>query len=286
MNWPSATRRRERSLDSFLTFTSATVIRNVVGVSCAHVATLDQPSPHWSLEGCCNFRDLGGYRAAGGTLRSRRLFRSDSLATASATDRAQLSSLGVATVLDLRSAGEVSLAGRYAGAGVVHHNLPLGDPIAEAATVGWRDPEQVAVHYLELLRSSDESIAEAFAILTDPSAYPTVIHCSIGKDRTGILVALLLSAIGVSDDDVVADYALSGMGTARIALRLREACGAETGALGRFLPALLSAEPETMRCFLCKVRDKFGSVPEYLDRLGVASTIAFIRGALVDPRRA
>jgi hypothetical protein len=41
-----------------------------------------------------------------------------------------------------------------------------------------------------------------------------------------------------------------------------------------------------MRCFLCKVRDKFGSVPEYLDRLGVASTIAFIRGALVDPRRA
>ena len=74
-------------------FTRTTVTRNDVGVSSDHVATLDQPSPHWSLEGCCNFRDLGGYRAAGGTLRPRRLFRSDSLAAASATDRAQLAAL-------------------------------------------------------------------------------------------------------------------------------------------------------------------------------------------------
>ena len=48
-------------------------------------------------------------------------------------------------------------------------------------------PEQVAIHYLELLLSSDESIAEALAVLTDPAAYPAVIHCSVGKDRTGIL---------------------------------------------------------------------------------------------------
>ena len=64
--------------------------------------------------------------------------------------------------------------------------------------------------------SSDESIAEALAVLTDPAAYPAVMHCSIGKDRTGILVALLLSIVGVEDDDIVADYALSGMGAGAV----------------------------------------------------------------------
>jgi protein-tyrosine phosphatase len=260
-----------------------TIACNVAGVSCAHVATPDDTSRHWSLEGCCNFRDLGGYRAAGGTLRPRRLFRSDSLSGASDTDRAQLSSLPLRTVLDLRSAAEVSLAGRYVASEVVHHDLPLGDPIAEATTVGWRDPEQVAIHYFELLRASDESVAEGFAILTDPSAYPAVVHCSVGKDRTGIFVALLLSALGVADDEVVTDYALSGIGAARLALRLREMCRDDMSAIERFLPSLLSAEPETMRCFLFNVRDKFGSIPEYLEQLGVASTIDYIRGVLVEP---
>ena len=128
-----------------------------------------------------------------------------------------------------------------------------------------------------------KSVAEAFAILTDPACYPAVIHCSVGKDRTGVLVSLLLSALGVDDDDVVADYALSGMGAARLALRLRELCRDDMTALERFLPALLSADPETMRCFLFKVRDKFGSVPEYLDQLGVASSVDYVRAALVQP---
>jgi hypothetical protein len=195
----------------------------------------------------------------------------------------RFATLRLATVIDLRSAAEVSLAGRYAEPGVVHHNLPLGDPIAEAGTVGWRDPEQVAMHYFELLRASDESVAEGFAILTDPAAYPAVVHCSVGKDRTGIFMALLLSAIGVTDDDVMADYALSGMGAARLALRLRELCRDDMSGLERFLPSLLSADPESMRCFLFNVRDKFGSVPEYLEHLGVASAIDYLRAALVDP---
>ena len=143
----------------------------------------------------------------------------------------------------------MQLAGRFSDQNVGYHNLPLGDPLAEAATVGWSNPEDVAIHYLELLLSSDDSIGEALAVLTDPAAYPAVIHCSVGKDRTGILVALVLSLVGVADDDVVADYALSGMGAVRLALRLRELGADNPSDLDRFLPALLSAEPDTMRRF-------------------------------------
>jgi protein-tyrosine phosphatase len=110
------------------------------------------------------------------------------------------------TVIDLRSRSEVTLAGRFWDHHVRYHNLPLGDPLAEAATVGWSNPEQVAIHYLELLLASDESIGEALAVLTDPAAYPAVIHCSVGKDRTGILVAVLLSLVGVDDGDVAIGY--------------------------------------------------------------------------------
>ena len=118
--------------------------------------------------------------------------------------------------------------------------------------------------------------------MTDPAAYPAVIHCSVGKDRTGILVALLLSVVGVEDDDIVADYALSGMGTARLALRLRELCADNLGDLDRFLPALLSAEPDTMRCFLARLRGEFGSVEGYVAHLGMTSAIDYLRDAVLE----
>jgi protein-tyrosine phosphatase len=264
-------------------FTSGQLARKLVGVSCEHVVALQQPAQHWDFEGCCNFRDLGGYRAPGGVIRGRRLFRSDSLTSASVSDRARLAQLQLATVIDLRSQAEVSLVGRFYRGSVAYHNLPLGDPIAEATSVGWDDPELVALHYFELLQSSSDSIAEALAILTDPASYPTVIHCSVGKDRTGILVAVLLSAIGVDDDDVVADYALSGMGAARLALRLRELCAANPADLERFLPALLSADPDTMRCFLALLREEFGSASGYVAHLGLGSAIGFLSAAMVEP---
>ncbi len=187
------------------------------------------------------------------------------------------------TVIDLRSRSEVELAGRFSDPTVAYYNLPLGDPLAEAATVGWSSPEHVAAHYFELLMSSDETIRTALAVLTEPTVYPAVIHCSVGKDRTGILVALLLSLVGVDDDDVVADYALSGMGAARLALRLRELCTDNVKELDRFMPALLSAEPDTMRGFLGLLRREFGSVEGYLTHLGTASVIAPLRAALIEP---
>ncbi len=236
------------------------------------------------LDSCCNLRDLGGHRTIhGARIRLRRLFRSDSLSTASETDRHWLQALGLRTVIDLRSDIEVTLFGRSLDTVSMQHHLPLGMALDSLGSVRWNDPEAVAAHYFELLLAGSDSVSEALAVLTDPAAYPAVIHCTVGKDRTGILAALILSLLGVSEDDIVADYALSGIGAARLALRLRDELTERPTEFHALLPALLSAEPDTMRRFLGLIRDTFGSVEGYVEHLDLASATGYLRDALLEP---
>jgi hypothetical protein len=203
------------------------------------------------------------------------------LTAASDSDRRWLRSIGLSTVIDLRSDDEVQLTGTYSDTLVTRHHLPLGRALAGFGSVRWDVPAAVADHYFELLLDGNESICEALAVLTDPHAYPAVIHCAVGKDRTGLLVALVLSLLGVSEDEVVTDYALSGIGAARLAFRLRDQIGDRGEEFHGALPALLSADPETMRHFLGKVRAEWGSVAGYVDHLGMGSAVRYLRAALL-----
>ena len=242
-----------------------------------------QPERFWTLDGCNNFRDLGGLRTGtGAALRGRRLFRSDSLTAASDRDRERLRDLGLVTVLDLRAEHEVSLGGRYHDDGVTVHSLPFGD-LLEPATdwAAWNDSDYVAGRYFDLCVTARDSIMESLAILTDPAVYPAVIHCSLGKDRTGMLVAVLLRALGVPARDIIDEYALSRLGALRIVARLREQMGDDVDDLEPYLPALLHAEPETMRRFLRRMHDDFDGVAGYLRELGILSSVGHLRAALL-----
>jgi hypothetical protein len=184
-------------------------------------------------------------------------------------------------VIDLRARSEVALGGHYDDARAIRFHLPLGNPSDGMTASDWDEPSRVADRYVELMLSGTETIAETLAVLTDPCSYPAVVHCSVGKDRTGIVCALLLSILGVSDERIVADYALSGIGAARIALRLREAFAERSSELTPLLPALLSAHPESMRIFLDNVRTKFGSADGYVRDIGLGSAIGYLRAALL-----
>ena len=112
-------------------------------------------------------------------------------------------------------------------------------------------------------------------MLTDPATYPVVVQCSLGKDRTGIVVALVLRAIGVPVRHIVEEFSRSRYAAFRMvgAALHAQLDDVHRQALGPYLPALLAADPFTMLRFLGRVDDEFGSITGYLRHLDVMSVI-------------
>jgi protein-tyrosine phosphatase len=227
------------------------------------------PVRRLELEGAWNFRDLGGYAARGGRrVRWRRLFRADGLDRLSATDLQHLATLRLRTVVDLRTGEEVS-RGRIATAGneVSWHHLPMLDVLPPRDRYkAWVEPAHVAAQYLDMVTSGAATVSSFLQLVCDADRYPLVFHCFAGKDRTGILTALVLGLLGVADDDIAADYALSATAMHRLLawLRAQYAEGAaELDALESSAAAIVAAEPETMAEFLRQFRRAYGSFEAY-----------------------
>lgn len=167
--------------------------------------------------GLANFRDLGGYRAAGGgRTRWGRLFRADSLHKLAGPDRAAFDRLGVRSVVDLRGEREheehpnpfghavrLPVRGRPSLTGQDAPDRPVPDGRATDGGQVLRDL------YVGMLEHSPRYFHEFFATLLRPDGLPAVFHCHAGKDRTGVVAALTLLAVGVSHDDVLDDYELT-----------------------------------------------------------------------------
>lgn len=237
------------------------------------------------LHGCFNFRDIGGYRVErGGSVRWGRLYRSGGPLGLSASDVDALGALEIATVLDLRTPEEVATRAGFLDvlpdATVVR--LPMTDLLPpEDQLARWSDPRFVASEYRAMLEEGAPMIREGLAVLTDRSAYPAVVHCSAGKDRTGIFTAVLLGLLGVSPEDIVYDYALSRDGMRRLLDWLSENAPDQRETVRRFTPAILAADPLAMGELVDQVIDDFGSFAGYAEHLGVATAIPFLRANLL-----
>jgi protein-tyrosine phosphatase len=172
---------------------------------------------HLNLAGASNFRDLGGYPArAGRSTRWRRLFRSNHLGHLTDADIAMLRELGLKSAFDLRGAEE-RLPTMCKHDGITVHSLPiepvtmavLRERLATGKPMGREETAEIMREsYRNYVRHNTASYRTLFAHLLDDSA-PLVIHCTAGKDRTGFASALILKALGVSDDLVVEDYMLT-----------------------------------------------------------------------------
>ncbi len=239
-----------------------------------------RPERHISLPGTFNLRDVGGYPASGGTTRWRTLLRSDGLHRLDDTGRAALAELNIQTVIDLRTSEEVELAPSALGdvLGARRRHIP----VINAAAFHTLAPELSAV-YRYMIDQRGATIAAAIGRLCAPGALPGLVHCSAGKDRTGLLVALILAAIGVEDHVIAADYALSRtylLAEPTAAVRqVRDSTG-----LGQRLDLeLMGSPPEIILTALAAVRSRAGSVPEYLLDHGItAAELGTLRTALVE----
>jgi protein-tyrosine phosphatase len=242
---------------------------------------------HVDLETCCNFRDLGGYPTGDGRrTRWRTLFRADGLTRLSASDRAVLGDLGVRTVIDLRTALEVDTRGRFPEdvAGVAYHHLPLTDTLPGAEAVpDWEDTDFVSRRYASYIDAGAPAVAEALSVLTEPANLPAVFHCSVGKDRTGVLSAVVLGLLGVPDEVIVEDYVLSKAAMVQVLERLQAEFADAAEEVAKYAPVILSVEPGSMAGFLRELRARFGSFDAMAEELGWTATVAALRDRLLDP---
>jgi protein-tyrosine phosphatase len=232
---------------------------------------------HVDFEACFNFRDLGGYGTADGrTVAWGRLYRSDMFHRMTEADRTRLRELGLRTVIDLRSTNEVERWGRFDHHEVDYHHHPLFEEGATALPPisGPDHPEPVnpAAMYLLFADEGAASLARAFTVLAEGD-HPAVFHCAAGKDRTGVLAALLLVALGVPEDDVVDDYQLTELAAVRQAEWLARH-EPETVAEMERMPAWIRASrPYVMRAFLAGLGDAHGSPGGYLSDIGVEPAV-------------
>jgi len=240
---------------------------------------------HIPLSGQPNFRDLGGYPSKDGRrVKWGSVYRSGELSQLTASDIGKLDELGIKTVVDLRSPGEVSARGPSRlppGA----KTLPL--PIASSDMFSKLIPmflegdfSQLPSDLLErvnraLVRDFREQFGGLLRALNDPANRPLVFHCTQGKDRAGFGAAMVLSALGVPWETVLEDYLLSNHfrqeENDKLLGMIREFAGSKNGEeieLSK-IEGLLYVKAESLEAAHTEIRALHGDVESFLvDGLG------------------
>jgi protein-tyrosine phosphatase len=241
-----------------------------------------------ALERVFNFRDLGGYTAGDRVVRWGKLYRADGIHRIEGADLARVASLGIRTVVDLRTRSELDEHGRFpvARLDATYHHIPMIERVWERELLdGERNAvEFLAGRYLDMLEQGVDSIVKALTMISEQERLPLVFHCSAGKDRTGVLAAILLSVLGVSDADITDDYALSRTAMRELAEWVRSDRPEAYEAMSAQPPAFLDAPPLAMRLFLDVARAERGRLADYLVSAGLApSAVDALREQLLCP---
>jgi protein-tyrosine phosphatase len=244
------------------------------------------PERHLELPNLFNLRDLGGYPAADGqTVRWRVLFRADGLQRIAAEDVHGLADLGIKTVVDLRRPDEVELKRLEAeDLAYHHHSVQPADWDVTAYDDEIGSARFLADRYLEMTRLRGDAVASVLRLIAAPDNAPLAFHCAAGKDRTGVIAALTLSLLGVDDDDIAADYALSSAATDRWVEWARVHRPEVVDAVLKLPGPWLVAPAEAITMFLADLRAEHGSVEAYVASIGIDDAmIAELRRHLLEP---
>ncbi len=227
-----------------------------------------------ALDAIHNFRDLGGYPAAGGrTTRWRTMFRADGLHRLAGDDLEVVRALGLRTVIDLRSHAEVADRGTFPQDlhPVNFHHVPVIDSTWQH--LDRRDSDHDPTAFLEwayhdMLREGPQRFAQAVEQLGRADAFPAVFHCAAGKDRTGVLAMLVLGSLGVPHEYIVADYALTVEGMDRMRVWAQREAPEMWQRIASAPAAFMSAVPDAMARVIDTICED-GSIRDYTLSLGV-----------------
>ena len=226
---------------------------------------------HWPLPDTHNIRDLGGYvRSVGGETQWGRLLRAEALHALTDDSVAALSEEGLSLVIDLRGPHETTVTPHpfRDHAGVAYTNVVLFDALAPIAMA--KPPFDMAQRYCDALDQCGPQIANVLRAIVEASPGVVLFHCTAGKDRTGVIAALLLSLAGVSQDDIAADYALTAFAEGLIRQLRERALGA--GAEPDHVERMLASDAETMLTMLTHLANKHGGILAYLAAIGLSET--------------
>ncbi|MDP6495536.1 MAG: tyrosine-protein phosphatase [Dehalococcoidia bacterium] len=250
----------------------------------------NDPGRHLPLDGAYNVRDLGGYATLDGReTRWRTIFRAAGMSDMTSEAQQKLIDEGVQTVIDFRGKQELVESPNvfHDSPDVLyrHHNIIGEEIFAEWAVspITGIPVDRLSTMYRTILDRRGEQFRRVLATLAEPAKLPAIYHCSAGKDRTGVMTALLLGIAGVPDDIIAEDYGLSAVYLYEPWFKLGLAPDNST-------PKNYTVDdyraqwcpPEAMLKTLRHLGDNYGGIEGYATVIGVTSEqIASIRDQLV-----
>lgn len=219
------------------------------------------------IEGAYNVRDIGNYETIDGQLtKTGAFYRADSTAGFTAKDIEYFKCHDLSLVIDLRSAAEAahSPSSFCRTDGIRYENIQIIDGIHsnfESAQL----PETMGRLYIQFLESAKPAFAKIFRLFAQNRG-AALYHCTAGKDRTGVVTMLLLSLAGLSDEDIIADYAATEIFTSHLIASQK----AQLAAMGLDVPEfLLHADAENMRETVQYLHEKYENAENYLKSCNV-----------------
>ena len=233
-------------------------------------ATSSEPPRHLGLEGTYNLRDTGGYRTRDGrTTRWRTFLRSDSLHRLPHLAQTTLLSYGVRTVVDLRRSDELHTAPNVFASSteVAYHHVSL---LADTPPERQVAPRPLQDAYRLILDHRQAQLHQALVTLAAPGGLPAVVHCTAGKDRTGLIVALVLGLAGVPAATIVEDYALSAQYLVGPYLEEARQRAVQNGIPWEWFEPQVICPPAFMQVTLQYLDERYGGIAAYVRGLGLS----------------
>lgn len=247
----------------------------------------DYTERHTAFTGCFNFRDIGGYPTADGQrVRWGQYFRAGRQDRMTPADLEQLKALGIKTQIDLRMPAEAADQGPgpLGAMGASYHNIaviPEGGTTELSRLVG--DTAISGKRYLGYLEFGPQTWHKLFALYANAADHPLLIHCTAGKDRTGVSTAFLLTVLGVDRSWIEADYVLTNRDVSRQLDFLEANIGLPEGMSRSDMQHHAGVPENAMTDFLDGLTERWGSPMAYLEHIGIAEeTFAKVRKAFLE----